>query len=82
MPEPRMISRSGDVRLGIGFKVRWFVFWTFTYVLGPHRSQSPLPQPVLPPLAAQIALVVAAATLGPWVVSGFRPDAGGRPKSR
>ena len=67
--KPRRIN----LRLGVTVAALWFVFWTFSYVLRPYRSEN-APTLAMLPLTTQIALVVAFAFIGPWLVSGFRPD--------
>jgi len=63
------------MRLGLGLLVLWFVFWTFAHVMRPHRSDNEPPPETLFTLTTQIALVFTAAIVGPWMISGFRPDA-------
>ena len=72
----------GVRRLGFGLMLLWFVFWTFAYVMRPHRSDNHrLPEKPFS-LLTQVALVLTAGFVGPWVVAAFRPDSGRSPRRR
>ena len=73
LPSDPKGRRQALVRLGIGVAVLWFVFWTFAYVMRPHESDNPRVPENPFSLVTQIAMVIAAGLVGPWVLAGFRP---------
>lgn len=69
-----MNLRRGVVRLGLGLVWVWFVFWTFAYVISSMRSENQGPPPSSFSSRNEIAALVAAILIAPWIVTGFRPD--------
>jgi drug/metabolite transporter (DMT)-like permease len=66
--------RRGLFRLGLGLVWVWFVFWTFAYVIPSVRSENQGPPPSPFSSRTDIAAIVAALLIAPWVVTGFRQD--------
>ena len=66
--------RRGFFRLGLGLAALWLVFWTFAYVISPHKYEN---EPITGPAYSWtmgIALLATAIVAAPWIVSGLRPD--------
>jgi hypothetical protein len=65
--------RRGFLRLGSGLVMLWFVFWTFAYVLYSPASENRASPPAFS-LSTDLALAATLLLLGPWIVTGFRPE--------